>query len=290
MKGSKDLRVTIVQAKLAWEDIDVNLDSFKRKLSSIHAGETDLIVLPEMFSTGFTMNAKKVAETMKGSPSHKATAERSTAVKWMAAIAKEKKSAVMGSLVIKEKGHYFNRLVWMKEDGNYELYDKRHLFRMGEEQNTYTPGKKRLIVSLKGWRICPLICYDLRFPVWSRNTASNLHSKEGFQIPPSGGGGAYDCLIYVANWPARRNYAWKHLLVARAIENLSYVVGVNRIGTDGNGIGHTGDSAVINAKGEVISKTAAETESVETVTLSRSELDNYRKEFPALLDADRFKY
>ncbi len=256
-----DLRITLVQTGLVWEDRDANLTGLSDKLSALEAGATDLIVLPEMFSTGFTMNATGVAETMKG-----------RAVEWMAKLAAEKNCAVTGSLVIKEEDCYYNRLIWMLPGGSFEIYDKRHLFRMGEEQHTYTSGKKRIIVNLNGWKICPLICYDLRFPVWSRNN------------PP-----AYDCLIYVANWPQKRSYAWKHLLIARAIENLSYVVGVNRTGTDGNGIEHSGDSAVMDARGEIISKTRTAEESVETVKLSWNELEEFRKNFPAAMDADNFK-
>jgi len=256
----EDLRVTIVQSALNWENVEANLTMFSNKLKAITPGSTDIIILPEMFGTGFTMNAAAVAQTMDG-----------IALRWMKEMAAEKKCVITGSLVIKEENKFYNRLIWMRPDGTFEIYNKRHLFRMGEENNTYTTGNKKIIVSLKGWKICPLVCYDLRFPVWSRNV------------------GDYDCLIYVANWPEVRNYPWKHLLIARAIENQAYVVGVNRIGKDGNGISHSGDSAVMNAKGIVISKTNANEESVETVILSYKELEEFRKVFPVGLDADTFK-
>lgn len=265
----EDLKVTIVQASLAWEDIDANLAMFSDKLKVVQPDVTDLIVLPEMFSTGFTMNASGVAESMDGK-----------AVQWMKKTAAEKNCVVTGSLVIKEDGKYYNRLIWMLPDGKYEVYDKRHLFRMAKEQNTYTIGNKRIIVNLKGWKICPLVCYDLRFPVWSRNVPLNTEGSPNDNV--------YDCLIYVANWPEVRNHPWKQLLLARAIENQVYVVGINRVGKDGNGVPHTGDSAVINAKGIIISKTKANEESVETVSLSAKELEDFRKVFPVALDADKF--
>ncbi len=261
MSAVKDLRVTVVQTELIWEDVAANVDSLAKKLSAVKAGATDVIVLPEMFGTGFTMNAVKVAETMKGK-----------AVAWMRAMAAEKECCIAGSLVIKEESRNYNRLIWMRPDGSYDTYDKRHLFRMGEEQHTYSAGNKLLIVTLNGWKICPLVCYDLRFPVWSRNADNR-----------------YDCLIYVANWPNKRSYAWRQLLIARAIENLSYVVGVNRIGADGNGIEHSGDTAVTDAKGEIISMTKSGEESVETVVLSWNALQEYRKNFPAAMDADKFR-
>lgn len=256
----KDLNITLIQTSLHWENIDKNLEMFEQKISSIQEA-TDLIILPEMFLTGFTMNAASSAEDMNGK-----------AVQWMRKTAKEKNCPIVGSLVIKETGHFYNRLVWMFPDGNYKTYDKRHLFRMAEEQQTYTAGNEKIIVELNGWKICPLICYDLRFPVWSRNQASMQ----------------YDALIYVANWPERRSYPWKQLLIARAIENQCYVIGVNRIGNDGNSVYHSGDSMVLNLKGEIISKTKPHEESIETVSLSFSALEEYRKIFPVALDGDKF--
>ena len=255
----EDIRVTIVQSALAWENRAGNLQAFTDRLKVLKPGDTDLVVLPEMFGTGFTMNATGVAETMEGE-----------AVSWMRALAAAKNAVITGSLVIGEEGKFYNRLVWMQPDGQCLTYDKRHLFRMAEENHTYTGGEKRIVTELKGWKICPLVCYDLRFPVWSRNNNE------------------YDVLLYVANWPERRSYAWKHLLIARAIENQAYVVGVNRIGQDGKEIAYSGDSVVLDPKGEVLSSTKPSTESVETVKLSWKELEAYRAQFPVHRDADKF--
>jgi omega-amidase len=258
-----DLRITIVQTALHWENIDRNLSMLDEKLATVK--DTDLIVLPEMFSTGFTMNTEGVAEEMSGK-----------AVRWMAAKAKEKQCVITGSLVIRENGNCYNRLVWMRPDGTHEHYDKRHLFRMASEHEYFSGGKKRIVVTLNGWKICPLVCYDLRFPVWSRNKFKN-------------GTWEYDCLIYVANWPERRSYPWKTLLLARAIENQCYVAGVNRVGKDGKDIEYSGDSVVINYKGEVISRTNPNEDITETVTLSWKELEEFRKAFPVGMDADGFE-
>ena len=280
----QDLRITIIQSDLHWENIDANLKMFSRKISTIRE-KTDLIVLPEMFSTGFTMKNKAMAEKMDGKT-----------VQWMRNMAKEKKCVITGSLIIKENGKYYNRLIWMMPNGEYKTYDKRHLFRYANEQNYYAAGKKKLIVELKGCKICPMICYDLRFPVWSRNNYPLFISPKGGNKhvqPPSpwekDGMGCYDVLLYIANWPERRNHPWKTLLMARAMENQCYVVGVNRVGNDGNNIYHSGDSAAINFKGEILSKTKGRKESVETVILSMKDLDTWRKKFPAWMDSDRFK-
>lgn len=279
----KDLHITIIQSNLHWENIDANLKMFSQKIASI-SETTDLIVLPEMFSTGFTMNNKVVAEKMNGK-----------AVTWMKSQAKEKNCVLTGSVVIEEGEKYFNRLIWMRPDGTYDTYDKRHLFRYANEQDHYTAGTKKLIVELKGWKICPMVCYDLRFPVWCRNSHPLSISPKGgdkhAQSPsPWGkdGMGCYDVLLFVANWPERRNHPWKTLLMARAMENQAYVIGVNRIGADGINVIHSGDSAAINFKGEVISKTKAHEESVETIGLSANALDEWRKAFPAWMDSDDF--
>lgn len=255
-----DLKVTLIQSSLFWENKQKNLEQFSKKINDIKEA-TDLIVLPEMFSTGFSMKPEKLAETMKGET-----------VAWMKEAAKKKNCVVAGSFICEENGRYYNRLLWMNPDGSYVKYDKRHLFSMGDEHNHYAAGEEKIIVELKGWKICPLICYDLRFPVWARNTKD----------------ASYDALIYVANWPERRAYPWKTLLLARAIENQCYVIGVNRVGADGNDITHSGDSAVIDAKGEIISKTKPNEEATETVSLSYSDLQEFRKQFPAILDADQF--
>ena len=256
----QDLKITIIQSNLIWENIDLNLDQFSKKMDSI-SELSDLIVLPEMFTTGFTMQPEKHAESMSGK-----------AVKWMKEQAQKKNCVVTGSFVCEENGNYFNRLVWMKADGTYSIYDKRHLFTMANEDKHYTAGTKKNIEEIMGWKICPLICYDLRFPVWARNTNDNR----------------YDLLLYVAHWPERRNHPWKTLLLARSIENQCYVAGVNRVGNDGNEIYHSGDSAVINFKGELISKIPAHDEGIETITLSYANLEEFRKQFPVLNDADEF--
>ena len=261
-----DLRVTLIQSSLHWENVDANIDMFDKKIDSIK-DETDLIVLPEMFSTGFTMDAKRLAEEMNGK-----------SMQWMAKKAKEKGCVITGSLVMHENGHYYNRMIWMRPDGTFEHYDKRHLFRMAGEHQHYTPGKQRIALLLKGWKVCPLVCYDLRFPVWSRNSFFGTAWDA-----------AYDCVIYVANWPERRNHPWKTLLLARAIENQCYVIGLNRVGKDGTGLDYSGDSAAINAKGEIISHMRPHEENIETVTLSWKELEEFRKIFPVGMDADHFE-
>lgn len=253
-----DLKITLIQTELHWQDPVANRSMIEEKLWSV--GEsTDLIILPEMFTTGFTMDATKFAEPMN-----------LHTTKWLRQVAEQHKAVVTGSFIVKEGSSFFNRLVWMQPDGALDFYDKRHLFRMAKEDESYTGGARKIIKNIKGWNICPLICYDLRFPVWSRNM--NLE---------------YDLLIYVANWPQVRNVAWKTLLKARAIENISYVAGVNRVGKDGNAIYYSGDSAVINFKGEKMIE-ITDLEQVSTVSLSRNDLLEFRKKFPANLDADNF--
>ncbi len=257
----KDLIITTVQTQLYWEDADKNLAHFDVKLDLI-TEPTDIIVLPEMFSTGFTMKPEVYAEEHGGK-----------ALQWMVQKAKEKQCVITGSISVKDNSKYYNRLYWVKANGSYQYYDKRHLFSMGDENNHYSAGAELLIVEHKGWKIRPLVCYDLRFPVWSRNTKAN----------------AYDVLIYVANWPEVRSYPWKQLLIARAIENQAYVVGENRIGDDGNKFTHSGDTAVINPRGEIISTTKPHEDRLETTTLSYKYLEEFRKLFPAMLDADNFE-
>ena len=254
------INVTTIQTNLYWQDIDKNLSHFDSKVSSIKE-HTDIIVLPEMFTTGFTMNPLVFAEEHGGK-----------GLQWMQQKAKEKNCVLVGSISVKDGEKFYNRLYWVMPDSSYQFYDKRHLFQMGKEDVHYTAGSKKLIIDYKGWKICPLICYDLRFPVWSRNRKENT----------------YDILIYVANWPEVRSYPWKQLLVARAIENQAYVVGVNRIGEDGNSIVHSGDSLVINPRGETINKTMAKEDISETVNLSYSYLEEFRKVFPVMLDGDEF--
>lgn len=254
-----NLRITTVQSILYWEDPDKNLLHFTEKLAAIN--NTDIIVLPEMFTTGFTMKPGELAEDKGGK-----------GLQWMQKTAAEKNCVITGSISVRDKGAYYNRLYWVLPDRTFSCYDKRHLFSMGHEPDHYTAGSEKLILNYKGWNICPLICYDLRFPVWSRNTKEN----------------PYDVLIYVANWPQVRSHPWKQLLIARAIENQCYTVGVNRIGEDGNNIPHSGDTAVINPRGEIISDTTAGEDRAETVSLSWEALTEFRQAFPVLSDADRF--
>ena len=264
----QDFQITIIQSDLVWENIDKNLEQFETKINLIN-NNTDLIVLPEMFTTGFAVNRTQLAEEIDGK-----------CFKWMQKMAKKKNTAIVGSIAIKENNNYYNRLYWVNPDGNYFQYDKRHLFRMAGEDHFFTAGNKRLIVEYKGWKFCPLICYDLRFPVWSRNkwnTKNNEYSSE------------YDVLIYVANWPEVRSYPWKQLLIARAIENQCYVAGVNRIGLDGNKISHSGNSVVVNPRGELISTIIPNEEKIESVVLSKTYLSEFRQVFPVGKDADSFE-
>jgi omega-amidase len=257
------VHITLLQPNLYWHDPVANRAMLEERIFSLPEA-TDLIVLPEMFTTGFTMDARSVAEPMN-----------LTTFRWLKQMAAQTRAVVTGSYVIQENGNYFNRLIWMQPDGQFDTYDKRHLFRMAGEDGVYTGGTRRIIKEWKGWRICPLICYDLRFPVWSRNRS--LASPD-FD---------YDMLLYVANWPAPRRNAWNTLLQARAIENLSYVIGVNRVGNDGNQHPYTGDSAVIDFKGDVLFR-HADTEITHQQRLSLDDLRAFREKFPANLDADDF--
>jgi omega-amidase len=264
------LNITTVQTQLHWEDKSANLQMLEEKIHAIQE-KTEIVVLPEMFSTGFSMKPEELAETMDG-PS----------MAWMKQMAASKKIILTGSLIIEEGGHYFNRLIWMLPTGQYGVYDKRHLFAYANEDEHYSAGNKRLIASAKGWRINLLICYDLRFPVWSRQSPAHA-TKPG----ASTGNYEYDILIYVANWPERRNHAWKTLLQARAIENQCYVVGVNRTGNDGNGIYHSGDSMIVDPMGAIL-HTKAHEEDIHTVSLTRDTLEEVRTKLPFGKDADFF--
>jgi predicted amidohydrolase len=259
----QDLKISIIQSDIHWEDIGANLAMFEEKIWQI--GPTDVIVLPEMFTTGFTMKASKLAEHMN-----------MRTFKWMKQMADQTGALVLGSFIAMVHDRYYNRLLWMEPGGQFKTYDKRHLFRMADEHHTYSPGESLLIGHWKGWRICPLVCYDLRFPVWSRNRWNATLKKM-----------SYDVLVYVANWPQVRAAAWKTLLDARAIENLSFVVGVNRVGTDGNGVEYNGNSAVIGPKGDPIFQVEGE-EAIKTVELNAHSLQAFRDRFPAYLDADDF--
>lgn len=255
-----ELSIALVQVPLVWENKVENLRILGTWIESI-SPPVDIIVLPEMFSTGFSMNSQKLAETMDGA-----------SVSWMHTQASNKNCILCGSLIIEENGKYYNRLIWMPPSGNCTIYNKRHLFRMAGENQHYSEGQQKVIVKYQEWDICLQVCYDLRFPVWSRRTA-----KEN-----------YDLLLYVANWPERRSHAWKSLLPARAIENQSYVVGLNRVGLDGNNINYSGDSMALNFLGETLISANPGEATVLQVTLSKPELLHFRKSFPAEQDADQF--
>ncbi len=263
------LSVSIIQTNLHWEDKPANLKMLEEKINSINE-KTEVVVLPEMFSTGFSMQAKLLAEKMDGE-----------SVRWMKKISASKKIILTGSVIVEDDGNYYNRLIWMLPNGQYGYYDKRHLFAYAGEGDEYTAGSKRLIASVKGWKINLLVCYDLRFPVWSRQTPP-LREERG-----PGGEVEFDLLIYVANWPERRNHAWKTLLQARAIENQSYVIGVNRVGKDGKDIYYSGDSMVVDAMGEVL-YTKAHDEVIFTITLQKDTLEEIRSKLPFLKDSDDF--
>lgn len=279
------LTITTIQTDLQWENKSANLKNIGEKIDAITA-ITEIVILPEMFSTGFSMEAKKLAETMEG-----------ITVQWMKEIAAKKKIILTGSVIIEDKGHYYNRLIWMLPNGQYGYYDKRHLFGLGNEDQHYTAGNKRLIASVKGWKINLQVCYDLRFPVWARNRAieQDQHLKENGgqhigneeilpELSPE-----YDVLIYVANWPDKRSLAWKALLAARAIENQCYVVGVNRVGKDGNELSYRGDSRVIDPMGEVLYH-MADNEDVHTITLQKDKLEEIRTKLPFWKDGDGFHF
>jgi omega-amidase len=258
------LRFTLVQTRLFWEDKNANLRMLEEKINSI-TQPTHVVVLPEMFSTGFSMKPELLAEKMNGAT-----------VAWMKKVAAEKKIILTGSVIIEEDGNYFNRLIWMLPNGQYGCYDKRHLFAYGEEDKHYAAGTKRLVASVNGWKINLMVCYDLRFPVWARQQSDEEQHFE------------YDVLLYVANWPERRSTAWKALLQARAIENQCYVLGVNRVDDDGNNIYHSGDSMVVDPLGEILYQKAGE-EDVFTIELKKDHLNQVRERFPFWRDADDFQ-
>ncbi len=255
---SPQLHITLIQPDIVWEDKAANLRKYETMIAGI-SGPKHVVVLPEMFSTGFSMESDKLAEPMDG-----------YTVRWMADMAVKHRCIVTGSLIISDGGKYYNRLVWVQPDRKLWHYDKHHLFGYAGEDQHYTPGKNRLIAQVNGWRINLQICYDLRFPVWARNKENE-----------------YDALLYVANWPEVRSVAWKTLLQARAIENQCYVVGVNRVGQDGKGFNYSGDSSVFGPLGEVVWQ-HAHTEAVQTVTLDKDLLLQTREKLPFLKDADKF--
>lgn len=254
-----DLRVTLVQSMLHWEDAEANRVMFSAKLRDLK-GATDLIVLPEMFTTGFSMRSTELAERMEG-----------PTVAWMKGQAKALDAALFGSVIIAEDGKCFNRGLFVKPDGQVVVYDKRHLFRFANETDHYSAGKERVVVEWRGWRVLLQVCFDLRFPVFARNR------------------GEYDAILYVANWPEVRRYPWSQLLLARAIENQVYVAGVNRVGMDGKGIHYSGDSVVVDPRGVVIGNVAPSQEGCTTVALDWNALEDFRAKFPVAREADDFE-
>jgi len=253
------LTFTLIQTNLIWENKAANLALLEEKILGIKE-KTQVVVLPEMFSTGFSMQPNLFAETIQGET-----------VNWMKKIAAEKRIILAGSLMIEEDGNYFNRLIWMLPTGQIGQYDKRHCFAYANEDKYYKAGNKKMIAQVNGWKINLQVCYDLRFPVWARQQKKDL----------------FDAIIYVANWPTRRSYAWKSLLIARAIENQCYVIAVNRVGNDGNEIEHCGDSMVINPLGEILYHKQND-EDIFTITLYKNTLEEVRNKFPFWKDADEF--
>jgi omega-amidase len=258
------LRVSLVQGATRWHDAAANREYYGSLVRSLR-GQSNLIILPETFLSGFTNETLGNAEDMTGE-----------GVRWLSALASEVAAVVTGSLIIRDGDKCVNRLIWARPDGSSEIYDKRHLFRMADEHLRYAGGSERLIVELNGWRVCPQVCYDLRFPVWLRNRFDR--DAQRFD---------YDLMIFVANWPAPRRHAWSTLLRARAIENLGYCVGVNRVGVDGNNIAYAGDSAAIDFLGQPLAELGAQ-EQIVTVSLDPVALKLHRERFPAWMDADRF--
>ena len=254
------LNISLIQTDLHWQKPEANRAMLEEKIWQIKQA-TDLIILPEMFTTGFTMHAQELAEPTN-----------LTTHKWLAQQASQTQALVMGSYIVSENGKFFNRMVLMKPDGTYTTYDKRHLFRMGDEDKVFTAGTTQSIIAWKGWKIMPLICYDLRFPVWSRNVALQ-----------------YDLLVYVANWPQVRAHAWTSMLTCRAIENLAYTIGVNRVGTDGTGKDYSGNSAIFDFMGNQIISHDDGIEAISTHSLDKKALENYRNSFPAYKDSDNFE-
>lgn len=259
----QNLKTVIIQTDLVWENIEQNLDNLDNKLNQI-VNPTDLIILPEMFNTGFTMNVQKCAQDSNGN-----------SVAWLKEKAAEKNCVVTGSLLIRDAGRYYNRLYWVSPDGSYETYDKRHLFRMVQEHHTMSQGMHKKVVQLNNWKFNLQICYDLRFPVWSKNNFINNQFD-------------YDVLLYIANWPEVRSFAYKSLLISRAIENQSYVIWVNRVGSDGNQVYHSGDSMVIDPMGNIIAKADPGADMVLPVELNQKDLFNLREKFKVGLDWDKF--
>lgn len=258
------LNISLIQSDIIWQDTQANLEHLDGLIKATL--QSDIIVLPEMFNTGFSMNPEQVAMPEDGGQ----------VLEWMKSKSIKLNSAIVGSVAVKEGEGYYNRLYFVEPSGDISIYNKRHLFRMAGENNHFINGEERIIIEYKGWKICPQVCYDLRFPVWSRNTYNNNQYD-------------YDVLLYVANWPAVRSDAWTSLLKARAIENLSYTIGVNRVGQDGNKINYSGNSRCFNFLGERIDSSNLDEEEVLSVSIEKEPLLKFRKKFPTGLDADKFE-
>ena len=261
----QNLKILYVQADLFWENPEKNRKKFSQIIEKYYLNH-DLIILPETFTTGFPVDPKPFAESIDGE----------TAL-WMQSAAKKTGAVITGSFLLKDKDKYYNTMLWVTPGGRTERYDKRHVFSMGGEDKKITKGTSQLITTLKGWKIKPMICYDLRFPVWGKNT---YDAVTGFE---------YDFAIYVANWPSQRNYPWKMLLIARAIENQAYVIGVNRVGNDGIGNFYSGNSMTVDPKGKIISEAQAGKEEAKTIDISKENLENFRKKFNVGRDWDKFQ-
>jgi len=258
----QDLKISIVQSNIIWEDREKNLQHLSNEFENII--KTDLIILPEMFNAGFSMNIEKCCETMDGNT-----------IQFMKKWAGKLNCAIIGSVCIKEDDNYYNRLLFISSLGKIEYYDKKHLFRFAGEHLKFSEGDDVLIVNWRGWNLKLLVCYDLRFPIWSRNKLIDNEYE-------------YDCLIYIANWPEKRKYHWKSLLVARAIENMSYCIGVNRVGVDGTGLNYSGNSMIISPLGELICEIDDGKEAIKSNILSASKLEDWRRKFKVADDWDDF--
>ena len=258
MKTFDELRISFIQSNLIWENPEANRQVFEKKINQIDS-VTDLIILPEMFTTGFSMNASRLAETLGGET-----------VLWMKKLASKKQAAITGSIIISENNHFYNRLIFVHPSGEIQFYDKRHTFTLAKENEVFSAGKSKLIIDYKGWKICTLICYDLRFPVWSRNVEN------------------YDLLIYIASWPKTRISAWDTLLKARSIENMCYTIGVNRIGKDANDFEYTGHSIALDCLGNSLSKENNEQDDIVSLTLKKTTLNHYKDKLRFLNDKDGF--
>jgi len=255
----QNLKIALIQSDLVWQNAEQNRINFSEKINQINEA-VDLIVLPEMFTTGFSMQPKKIAEYLYGDT-----------VKWMQKVAEEKNTAITGSIIVSENNKFYNRLLFVHPSGEINFYDKRHLFTLAGEHKTFTAGNKKLVVDYKGWKICPLVCYDLRFPVWARNVED------------------YDVLLYVANWPKKRIMAWDTLLKARSIENMCYTAGVNRVGIDANNFEYNGHSVVYNCLGEQLTKIESGKEDIVIITLEKKHISESRGKLNFLNDKDTFE-